>query len=209
MTFFFVQAQPHLPSGAVQAGDTTTAARAEAQQASPEAARQVHATAEHTKGVAEHAASTAHVRLRLSGCLVQEGHTRLGPQQTKGPGVTGNVYDAVTQLRAGVEETTDAAVAEGQKTVQAATNAGADYLGQAKIFASSAISTAAVCLRVSPRELEHVLTFIYSRTSRRASREGQLGALPDPRPRKEVQGVISHPAKSLQAARSWRAGHNQ
>ena len=58
----FPQAQPHLPSGAVQAGDTTTAARAEAQQTSPEAAQQVHATAEHTKGVAEHAASTAHVR---------------------------------------------------------------------------------------------------------------------------------------------------
>ena len=62
----FPQAQPHLPSGAVQAGDTTTAARAEAQQTSPEAAQQVHATAEHTKGVAEHAASTAHVRPNLN-----------------------------------------------------------------------------------------------------------------------------------------------
>ena len=70
---FLLQAQPHLPSGAVQAGDTTTAARAEAQQASPEAARQVHATAEHTKGVAEHAASTAHVRITtFSGFLVEE-----------------------------------------------------------------------------------------------------------------------------------------
>lgn len=58
-----------------------------------------------------------------------------------------------------MEETTDAAVAEGQKTVQAATNAGANYLGQAKNLASSAISTAAVCLSVSPREFEHVFTF--------------------------------------------------
>jgi hypothetical protein len=51
-----------LPSGAVQARDTTTAARTEAEQETPEAAQQVHETAEHTKGVAEHAASTAHVR---------------------------------------------------------------------------------------------------------------------------------------------------
>jgi len=76
-------------------------------------------------------------------------HTPLGPHQTKGPGVTGNVYDAVTQLRAKVEETTDAAVTEGQKTVQAATNAGANYLGQAKNLASSAISTAASYLPTS------------------------------------------------------------
>ena len=78
-------------------------------------------------------------------------HPSLGSYQTKGPGVTGNVYDAVTQLRAKVEETTDAAVTEGQKTVQAATNAGANYLGQARNLASSAISTAAVCLSISPR----------------------------------------------------------
>lgn len=133
----------------------------------------------------------------------------MGPYQTKGPGVTGNVYDAVTQLRAKVEETTDAAVTEGQKTVQAATNAGANYLGQARNLASSAISTAAVCPSIFPRELERVLTFVYSRTSRRASREEQLGALPSRRPHKEVQGVISHLVKSLQVARSWRADHTQ
>jgi hypothetical protein len=56
-----MQAQPHLPSGAVQAGDTTTAACAEAEQETPEATQQVHDAAEHAKGVAEHAASTAHV----------------------------------------------------------------------------------------------------------------------------------------------------
>jgi len=50
----------------------------------------------------------------------------------------------VTQLRAKVGETTDAAVAEGQKNVQAAVNAGASYLEQAKGLASGAISTAAV-----------------------------------------------------------------
>ncbi|KAN0124821.1 hypothetical protein V8E52_001373 [Russula decolorans] len=122
------EAQPHLPSGAVQAGDTTTAARAEAQQSTPEAAQQVHETAEHTKGVAEHAASTAH---------------------TRGPGTTGNTYDAVTQLRAGVEETTDAAVAEGQKDVQEAANAGAGYIEGAKNLASSAFSTAASYLPAS------------------------------------------------------------
>jgi len=117
-----------LPSGALPAGDTTTAARAEAQQATPEAAQKVHETAEHTKGVAEHAASRAH---------------------TRGSGVTGNAYDAVTQLHAKVGETTDAAVAEGQKDVQAVANAGASYLGQAKDLASSAISTAASYLPTS------------------------------------------------------------
>ena len=61
-----MQAQPHLPSGALEAGDATTAARAEAEQETPEAAQQVHETAEHTKGVAEHAASTAHVRSRFN-----------------------------------------------------------------------------------------------------------------------------------------------
>ncbi|KAH9997698.1 hypothetical protein BJV74DRAFT_883311 [Russula compacta] len=115
-------AQPHLPSGALRARDTTTAAHAEAQQATPEAAQEVQATAEHAKGVAEHAASTAH---------------------KWGPGVTGNAYDAVTQLRAKVEEATDAAVTDGQKNVQAAVNAGASYFDQAKNLASSAISTAA------------------------------------------------------------------
>ena len=57
-----MQTQPHLPSGVLDAEDTITAARAEAQQAMPETAREVHEAAEHTKGMAEHAASTAHVR---------------------------------------------------------------------------------------------------------------------------------------------------
>jgi len=122
------EAQPHLPSGALQAGDTTSAARAEAQQTTPEATKQVHETAEHTKGVAEHAASSAHAR---------------------GPGATGNAFDAVTQLRANVEKTTDAAVAEGQKNVQAAVNVGASYIEEAKNLASSAINTAASYLPAS------------------------------------------------------------
>jgi len=127
-TALIAEAQPHLPSGAVQAGDTTTAARAEAEQQTAQAAQAVHETAEHVKGVAEHAASTAH---------------------TRGPGVTGRAYDAVTQLRAKVEETTDTAVAEGQKNVQAAVNVGASYLEQAKGLASGAISTAASYLPAS------------------------------------------------------------
>jgi hypothetical protein len=52
----------------------------------------------------------------------------------------------VIQFGTGLEETTDAAVAEGQKNVQAAANAGASYLEQAKNLASSAVSTAAVRL---------------------------------------------------------------
>ncbi|KAH9982849.1 hypothetical protein BGW80DRAFT_48555 [Lactifluus volemus] len=127
-TALIAEAQPHLPSGAVQAGDITTAARAEAEQETPEATQQVHDAAEHAKGVAEHAASTAH---------------------TRGPGATGNTYDAVTQLGTKVEETMDAAVAEGQKNVQEATNVGASYLEQAKNLASSAISTAASYLPAS------------------------------------------------------------
>ncbi|KAI0001667.1 hypothetical protein BJV77DRAFT_969109 [Russula vinacea] len=128
LTALIAEAQPHLPGGTLHAGDTTTAARAEAQQATPEAAQQVHETAEHTNGVAEHAASTAH---------------------TWGPGVTGNARDAVTQFRAKVEKTTDAAVAEGQKNVQAAADAGARYIEEAKSLANSAISTAASYLPAS------------------------------------------------------------
>ena len=74
----FVQAQPHLPSGVLEAGDTTTAARAEAEQETPEAAQQVHQTAEHAKGVAEHAASTAHVRSRF--CLRHQVRKSLSEQ---------------------------------------------------------------------------------------------------------------------------------
>jgi len=88
----------------------------------------VHETAEHAKGVAEHAASTAHAR---------------------GPGTTGSAYDAVTQLRAEAAETTDAAVAEGQKDVQAAGDAGNRYIAGAKNLASSAFSTAVSYLPAS------------------------------------------------------------
>jgi hypothetical protein len=57
-----MQAQPHLPSGVLDAEDTITAARAEAQQAMPETAREVHEAAGHRKGMGEHAASAVHVR---------------------------------------------------------------------------------------------------------------------------------------------------
>ncbi|KAF8481991.1 hypothetical protein DFH94DRAFT_734439 [Russula ochroleuca] len=123
------EAQPHLPGGTLHAGDTTTAAQAEAQQATPEAVKQVHETGEHTNGVAEHAASTA--------------------RQTRGSGVTGNARNAVSQLRANVEKTTDAAVAEGQKSVQAAADAGARYIEEAKSLASNAISSATSYLPAS------------------------------------------------------------
>lgn len=76
----------------------------------------------------------------------------------------------MVQLRAGVEETTDAAVAEGQKNVQAAASAGAGYIEEAKSLASSAISTAAVGLSTSPRDIERVLTFVFSRISLLASK---------------------------------------
>ncbi len=56
-------------------------------------------------------------------------------RQTRGPGITGNVYDAVTQLWARVEDTTDAAVTEGQKNVHAAVNTGANYLCGSQNFA--------------------------------------------------------------------------
>jgi len=65
----------------------------------------------------------------------------------------------VTQLRARVEETTDEAVAEGQKSVQAAADAGARYIEGAKNLASSAFSTAAVCHWLLPEALEHVADF--------------------------------------------------
>jgi hypothetical protein len=78
LVLIYLQAQPHLPSGAVQAGDTTTAARAEAEQPTDEAAQAVHETAEHAKGVAEHAASTAHVRSSSSPPASNIGLQRLG-----------------------------------------------------------------------------------------------------------------------------------
>lgn len=71
------------------------------------------------------------------------------------------MYDAVTQLRANVEETTGAAVAEGQKDVQAAANSGASYIEGAKNLASSAFSTAAVCLQLSlPRGSDMLLILV-------------------------------------------------
>jgi hypothetical protein len=85
-------------------------------------------------------------------------HTLNGCYQTWGSGVTGNVSDAVAQLRVRVEATTDAAVTEGQKSVQAAADAGANYLGQAKNLASSAISTAVVCHWYLRGVVEHALT---------------------------------------------------
>jgi hypothetical protein len=56
-----MQAQPHLLSGVLVTEDTITATCAEAQQAMPEIAQEVHKVAEHTKGMGEHTASTAHV----------------------------------------------------------------------------------------------------------------------------------------------------
>lgn len=89
-----------------------------------------------------------------------KGH--LGTQQTRGSGVTGNARNAVSQLRANVEKTTDAAVAEGQKNVQAAADAGARYIEEAKSLASNAISTATVCLSISLRGSSRFLLYIQS-----------------------------------------------
>lgn len=109
--------------------------------------------------------------------------TTCSTNQTRGSGVTGNAFDAVTQLRAEVGETTDAAVAEGQKDVQAVANAGASYLGQAKDLASSAISTAAVGLRsVFPWGFElcaYCLMQSYLPTSLTGAR-GTTGSSPKP-----------------------------
>jgi hypothetical protein len=79
--------------------------------------------------------------------------------------VTGDTYDAVTQLGTKVEEQLDAAVAEGQKDVQATANASTSYLEQAKSFASSAISTAVVCPDILFVELGRMLTSSSSRIS--------------------------------------------
>jgi len=66
----------------------------------------------------------------------------------------------VNQLRAKVEETTDAAVTEGQKSVQAAADAGASYIDQAKNLASSAFSTAAVCPQLLSRGVSDMLLIL-------------------------------------------------
>ncbi|KAI0257927.1 hypothetical protein BC834DRAFT_307285 [Gloeopeniophorella convolvens] len=122
------ETQSFPPDGTVPAGDTTSAARAEAVQSTPAAAHEVHETAQHAKGVAENAASAAHNR---------------------GPGATGNLSDVVPQFATKVRATTDAAVEEGQRDVQAAANTGAGYLEQAKNLASSAIATATAYLPAS------------------------------------------------------------
>lgn len=64
----------------------------------------------------------------------------------------------MNQLRAKVEETTDAAVTEGQKSVQAA--ADASYIDQAKNLASSAFSTAAVCPQLLSRGVSGMLLIL-------------------------------------------------
>ena len=128
--------------------------------------------------------------------------SHLSTHQTWGPGVTGNARDAVTQFRAKVEKTTDAAVAEGQKNVQAAADAGARYIEEAKSLANSAISTAAVCLSISPRGSSMILTLIFSRISLQALKEEQLGALPSLR---VTLGTTRHLAVCFPAACRRRA----
>ena len=64
--YIHMQAQLHLPSGALDAEDIITASSAEAQQTMPETAWEVHGAAEHTKGMAEHAAS--HPQLTCVNC---------------------------------------------------------------------------------------------------------------------------------------------
>jgi hypothetical protein len=68
----------------------------------------------------------------------------------------------VTQLRVGVEETTDAAVTEGQKNVQEAARAGAGYIEGARNLTSSVFSTAAVCLELlsPPRGSDMLLILV-------------------------------------------------
>ena len=128
--------------------------------------------------------------------------SHLSTHQTWGPGVTGNARDAVTQFRAKVEKTTDAAVAEGQKNVQAAADVGARYIEEAKSLANSAITTAAVCLRSSPRGSSMILTLIFSRISLQVSKEEQRGARPSLRAN---LGTTRHLAVCLPAACRRRA----
>ncbi|KAI0319780.1 hypothetical protein OF83DRAFT_1108527 [Amylostereum chailletii] len=111
------EAKTHVPLAAQPASETTTAANVTTNAPNSSAARQVAATAEHIKGVGEHAASTAH---------------------EKGPAVTGNPSDIVPQLGAKTNE----AVEQGKKDVEAASAAGATYLEQAKNIAGNVISSA-------------------------------------------------------------------
>lgn len=113
----------------------------------------------------------------------------------------------MTQLRAKVEEATDAAVTEGQKDVQAAVSAGASYLDQAKNLASSAISTAAVRLTIFLWGFSMFVNFICSRIFLKASREEPMGELRSLYRR--ISRTLRHPAVFMQAARRWRADHTQ
>ena len=71
--------------------------------------------------------------------------------QSKGRSLTGEAPSAVDQLRHDASKTTEAAVAEGERDVEAAKSAGAGLVDQAKGLIGNAISTGQVNLHVLNR----------------------------------------------------------
>lgn len=98
----------------------TTAAQAEAEAPDLLVAKEVESNAEHVQDAAVQAASVA---------------------KTLGSQYTGEPTTAVDQFQHDASETTNKAVEEGKHSVEAAKALGADYVDQAKAFATSAIET--------------------------------------------------------------------
>ena len=70
--------------------------------------------------------------------------------QSRGRSLTREAPSAVDQLRHEVTKTTEAAVAEGERDVEAAKSAGAELVDQAKGLVGNAISTGQVNLHILP-----------------------------------------------------------
>jgi len=108
----------------------TTAANAQAEAPNASVAHQVEENAEQVKGVAQQVAQAA---------------KGMGPEMT---GETGSQFG---DLEAGLSRTTNAAVADGQNTIESIKQSGTTYLGQAKELAGSVLSSAQVSRTPCPK----------------------------------------------------------
>lgn len=77
-------------------------------------------------------------------------------RQTKGDGTTDSTKDSTYALGKDAKATTDAAVAEGQRDVEAAKEAGAGYVSQAKDLAASTLAAAQVNYNLTVIEVSSI-----------------------------------------------------
>jgi hypothetical protein len=147
------------------AGLETTAANAQVEAPTSSVAREVEKNATHAKDVAHDAAASAKVSFKLPSRPYRDGPLCM---QSMEASQTGNPPSALDQFQQQASKTLNAAVAQGQHDFGASTGA-AEYVDQAKVLASSAISTAQVRQFLRKEIGIGFLTLYISRISQRAS----------------------------------------